>query len=675
MSFKSRCRQGRRRANASHAGRATFVEALELRRLFTSVPAGFSDATVVEGLISPTAMQFAPDGRLFVSEQSGSLRVIKNGTLLAQPFVALNTQSFGERGLLGIAFDPNFASNHYLYLYYTATSPTIHNRVSRFTANGDVVLPGSEVVLMDLDNLSSASNHNGGAMNFGADGKLYIAVGENAIPSNAQSLTTVLGKMLRINADGSIPVDNPFYSQTAGNNRAIWALGLRNPFTFAFQPGSRRMFINDVGQNTWEEINDGRSGANYGWPLTEGATTQSGIDTPFYSYDHTQGIAITGGAFYNPGSATFPGAYDGDYFFADYGGGWIRSIDLSTKAVTELASNIEAPVDLRVGADGAVYYLERGLGRVGRIQFTGSLSPGISDQPDNGTVTAGTQASFNVIATGASPLAYQWQRNNVDVAGATSPTYSFTASLSDNSAQYRVRVTNAYGMIFSNPATLTVTANNAPSASIINPIAGTRFNAGTTISYSGSGSDQEDGALPATAFKWQVDYYTGIVQRPFVAPTSGATSGSFTIPRITPYTAPDVFYRIILTVEDSQGLTRTVTRDILPNTSTLTIRTAPAGLPGTLDGQPFTSQTVVESVVGLTRSIGASAAVTLNGQDYIFDSWSDGGARTHDVNTPAVDTVYTATYRFGFVQQWVERNLFRQRKLHRHKRHTYRPSH
>src|SRR5207249_1987602 len=110
---------------------------------------------------------------------------------------------------------------------------------SRFTANGNTALPGSEVVLLDLDNLSStATNHNGGAIHFGLDGKLYIGVGENATGTNSQTLANLLGKMLRINADGSIPTDNPFYATATGNNRAIWAIGLRNPFTFAVQPGT-----------------------------------------------------------------------------------------------------------------------------------------------------------------------------------------------------------------------------------------------------------------------------------------------------------------------------------------------------------------------------------------------------------------------------------------------------
>src|SRR5881398_3001641 len=216
------------------------------------------------------------------------MRVIKTGSLLSTPFVSLTVDSSGERGLLGIAFDPNFTTNHYLYVYYTVATSPIHNRLSRFTAAGDTAVPGSEAIILELDNLSSATNHNGGAIHFGPDGKLYIGVGENANGANSQTLSNLLGKILRINAAGTIPTDNPFFATATGVNRAIWALGLRNPFTFAFQPGTGRLFINDVGQDTWEEINDGHAGANYGWPTSEGPIDPPDprFRGPIYAYSH-----------------------------------------------------------------------------------------------------------------------------------------------------------------------------------------------------------------------------------------------------------------------------------------------------------------------------------------------------------------------------------------------------
>jgi glucose/arabinose dehydrogenase len=344
-----------------------------------TLPPGFTESLLAGGLVSPTAMDFSPDGRLFVCQQGGSLRVIKNGALLPTPFVTVTTDSSGERGLLGVAFDPSFAVNHYVYVYYTATTPALHNRVSRFTANGDVAAPGSERVILDLNNLSTATNHNGGAIHFGPDGYLYVATGENANPANAQSLNNLLGKILRIGPDGSIPPDNPFVNTATGVNRAIWAYGLRNPFTFAFQRGGSRMFLNDVGQNTWEEINRGQAGANYGWPATEGATTDARFVSPLFAYGHgsgpTAGCAIAGGAFYDVPGGSFPAVYQGRYFFADLCGGWIRVLNPVDNSVSGFAAGIFAPVDLKVGADGSLFYLAQGSGAVFRIQGNGAASP------------------------------------------------------------------------------------------------------------------------------------------------------------------------------------------------------------------------------------------------------------------------------------------------------------
>ena len=319
-----------------------------------------------------TAMAFAPDGRLFVCLQGGQVRVInKDGVLLANPFVTLSVDSNGERGLLGVAFDPNFASNHYVYLYYTVPGSPAHNRISRFTANGNVAAANSEFVLVDLDNLSNATNHNGGGIHFGPDGKLYAGVGENANGANAQSLSNRLGKILRINSNGTIPLDNPstfpgIAGSTSGANRAIWAVGLRNPFTFAFQPGTSRLFINDVGQSTWEEINDGVAGSNYGWPIAEGPASppNPNFRDPIFFYGHglssTTGCAIVGGAFYNPPVLQFPSRFVGKYFFVDLCSGWIRLLDPANNTASDFASEISAPVDLHLGPDGALYYLTRG---------------------------------------------------------------------------------------------------------------------------------------------------------------------------------------------------------------------------------------------------------------------------------------------------------------------------
>ena len=615
-----------------------------------TVPSGFAETQVATGLASPTAMTFAPDGRLFVAEQAGRLRVIKNGSLLATPFLTVTVDSAGERGLLGVAFDPAFATNNFVYVYYTATTPNIHNRVSRFTASGDVALAGSEQVILDLDPLSGAPNHHGGAIHFGPDGKLYIAVGDNANGSNSQTLGNLLGKMLRINSDGTIPSDNPFFTSATGQNRAIWALGLRNPFTFTFRRGSSRMFINDVGQNAWEEINDGIAGSNYGWPATEGSTTNPSYRSPLYSYGHgssaTTGCAITGGAFYDAPTAQFPAEYAGDYFFADYCSGWIRRYDPASGAVTGFATGAASPVDLAVATDGSLYYLTRGSGgSVFRVTYTASQAPTITTHPANQTVGVGQPATFTVAASGTAPLSYQWQRNGVDIAGATSSSYTLaSAQTADSGARFRARVTNAAGSATSNEATLTVTANQAPTATITAPAAGTLYQGGSTIAYAGTGTDPEDGTLGGARFTWRVDFHHADHVHPFIQPTTGSTSGSFTVPT-TGHTEANVWYRITLTVTDAGGLTSSTFRDVSPRTVQVTLATSPPGLELRLDGQPVTTPTSFTGVVGIERTLEAPSPQTLGAGTWVYESWSNGGAQSQTISTPAANTTYTATYR------------------------------
>src|SRR5262245_19812882 len=303
-------------------------------------------------------MALVPDGRLLVAQQNGALRVIKNGTLLPTPFVKLTVDDTDERGLLGVAVDPSFSTTHWVYVYYTVPGAPAHNRVARFTANGDVAAPGSQVTLLDLNDLS-ATNHNGGALHFAEDDTLFVGVGDNGKGSNAQTLGNLFGKILRINRNGTIPTDNPFFGTASGKNRAIWAIGLRNPFTFAFQLGTGQLLINDVGENAWEEINKGEPGANYGWPATEGPTSNPAYDRPVYAYaSNPPACAIVGGTFYNPPVSQFPAQYKGWYFFADFCAGWIKRLDPGSlggnPTVLGFATGISSPVDLQVGSDGAL---------------------------------------------------------------------------------------------------------------------------------------------------------------------------------------------------------------------------------------------------------------------------------------------------------------------------------
>ena len=619
------------------------------------LPPGLQDALFVSGLANPTAMQFAPDGRLFVTLQSGQLRVIKNGALLPTPFLTLPVDSTGERGLLGVAFDPDFAANQFVYVFYTAVTPAAHNRISRFKANGDVVDTSvAEVVLLDFDNLSSATNHNGGAIHFGLDGKLYAAHGDNANGSNAQTLGNLLGKIIRMNPDSDptaqVPTDNPFFSTATGKNRLIWTLGLRNPFTFSIQPGTGLTYVNDVGQSAWEEINDARAGRNFGWPTTEGSFNAASFPqftNPSFAYSHGSGApagcAITGGAFYNPSTPTFPFAFQGKYFFADYCSGWIYYIDPASPATATLfAASISAPVDLKVGSDGSLYYLARGTGSVGRISPSNTGAPQIVTHPVSQTVLLGRTATFTVSATGSSPFAYQWQRNGVDIPGETSASFTTLPALQfDNNTTYRCRVSNALGTVTSNAATLTVQTNLPPAVTILTPAVGTRYSAGTTLAFSGSAFDPQEGTVPVSRLTWRIDFHHETHTHPAMPDTTGISSGTFPIPT-SGETSANVWYRVYLTASDSTGLSTTSYVDVLPNTVTLTLTTLPAGLQVTLDGQPVTTPISVASVVGIVRTLGA--LTPQGGIPYTFVSWSDGGAATHTVSTPTTNSTYTATY-------------------------------
>jgi hypothetical protein len=257
-------------------------------------------------------------------------------------------------------------------------------------------------------------------------------------------------------------------------------------------------------------------------------------------------------------------------------------------------------------------------------------------------VSAGQPASFTVAASGTAPLQYQWQRNGQVISSATSPTLTLTSTNSaDNGAVFRAMVSNATGSVLSNGATLTVLANAAPTGTITAPANGTTYGGGQTFTFSGTGSDPENGALPASAFTWRVDFHHDDHTHPHVLPFSGATSGTFTAAD-RGETSANVFYRIILTVRDSAGLTHTSSRDIRPRTSTVRLESNVANAQLTLDGAPITAPFEFVGVEGVIRSIGVVSPQTTAGTTYQFVSWSDGGAATHEISTPVADTTYTA---------------------------------
>lgn len=362
-------------------------------------PAGFTETRIAHDLRSPAALAVAPDGRVFIALQEGAVRVVKGDTLLPEPFVVVpDVDYFGERGLLGIALDPAFDSTGHVYVYYTAASPTLHNRLSRFTAEGDTAAAASEQILIDFPTLpfrggnDPAIWHMGGGLDFGPDGKLFIAVGDHENPGEAQSLESVFGKVLRVNPDGSVPGDNPHADSLTGQARMIWAHGFRNPFTIAVQKTTGTVFANDVGAGSREEVNSVVAGGNFGWSESEGPTDLPGFENPLYDYGRSNGCSVIGGDFYAPDSVRLPAADTGKYFVTDFCGGWIRKLDPETGATEDFATGLVNPTGMKFGLDGNLYYLARNHG-------TGSIQA-------QGTAYRVTADSATVTVAGADPLAH-----------------------------------------------------------------------------------------------------------------------------------------------------------------------------------------------------------------------------------------------------------------------------
>ena len=323
-----------------------------------SAPAGAFDPTglavtlqpFVDGLDSPLAVVNAGDGsnRLFVVEQGGTIRIVKDGSLLPDPFLDVSPEisAGGEQGLLGLAFHPDYPTDPRFFVNYTDTSGDTH--VASFTvdpSNPDRAVPGSEKELVFVD--QPYANHNGGGLQFGPDGDLYIGLGDGGSGGdpheNGQKLSTKLGKMLRIGVDGTtgdlayaIPADNPFAGRSDADP-AIFAYGLRNPWRFSFDRATGDLWIGDVGQGSWEEIDvarKGTSGKNFGWNVMEGShcfrpsdgCDQTGITLPVAEYGHDKGCTVIGGYVYR---GTAQPALAGGYLFGDYCSGTIWAIDPS----------------------------------------------------------------------------------------------------------------------------------------------------------------------------------------------------------------------------------------------------------------------------------------------------------------------------------------------------------
>lgn len=591
------------------------------------LPPGFVfEEEFITGLTGPTDLKIAPDGRIFVTEKGGAVRIIENGQLLDAPFYTVQTQTAAERGLNGIALDPDFDSNGYVYLYYTLQNER-RNIIARVTAAGNTAIPQSEVELMRLDEMW-AGFHNGGAMGFDDSGMLIVCVGDGTGFVAGEDIESTLGKILRIRPDGGIPTDNPFYNQLTGNERAIAAYGVRNPYTMAISRLTGRIFFNDVGNVAYEEVNEFIMGSNYGWqfvegPLGNGVPPDSNYRDPIYAYDHDFGCAVVGAAFYEPDVSLFPANYFGDYFFLDFCEGKLMVMDPDNFEVEIFGTGLENGYNNLVASpDGYLYLVNFFENSFSRISYQGeAAAPLVSIQPQSQIVPVGEQVAFSVSAVGPE-LTYTWVRDGQEVQTGASATYDLgNAQMADDQTQIYVRITNPNGSILSEVATLTVVDGSRPTVQVQGVPA--TYKAGDTLTFAAVVSDPDQQAIPAADLTWWIDFHHDTHQHPAMAPLQGMYSGSFPIGTVGEVDT-NVYYRVNLSVTDSSGLTGTGFADIQPEKVTMLLTSEPPGVTLSVDGLKATTNYPMRSVRNLTRVIEAPSYAVIGDSIYGFSQWWDG---------------------------------------------------
>ena len=629
----------------------------------------FQNEVLATGFNLPTSFTFLPDARMLVVELQGTIKVLPPPytTPSPTPFLQLtNVGSAGvQQGIYEIALDPNFAANHYFYLFYTLGTPN-RDRLSRFTANAALTgtVAGSEFVIYQ-DPQDANAEHHGGAISFGNDGKIYVTTGEHFQGTPAQDLTSPRGKILRFNMDGTVPTDNPFYDGSGPNVDSIWALGLRNPFRAYYDQPTGRYFIGDVGGNdsstAFEEINLGARGANYGWPNCEnGNCGNPAYTAPIYSYPHNhRDAAVVAGFVYH--GTQFPSSYQGSFFFADYTQNWIKRLTFDANGNVSSVQNFE-PADgsldgpygdivyLREGPDGALYYIDLGYSDVGgtygvskirRIRYnSGNLAPiaVAAANPTSGT----PPLTVNFSSAGSSdpenqPLTYSWTFGDGTTSTAANPSHTYAQP-----GSYTARLAVSDGVNTTNSTPLTISVGSPPVPTITSPQDGAFFVAGDVISYSGDATDPDQGTLPASAFTWNIDFLHDGHVHPGT-PVTGVKSGTFTIPTTGHDFEGNTRYRIMLTVTDADGLTASTSVIIWPRKVNLSFDTVPSGLTLYLDGIAKATPFTYDTLIGFNHTVDARNQTSGN-TSYTFASWSDGGAQLHTIVVPASAQSYTATF-------------------------------
>ena len=626
------------------------------------VPNGFVQRQVARNL-NPTRLTFAPNGRLFVADKGGAILEIVTDRVAPEPFMTIaNVDTYNERGLSGLCFHPDFPRAPYFYVYYTVKGAD-HNRLSRFQVTGGIADPKSEKILFEFDKLLG-SIHNGGSLRFGRDQKLYVGLGDGSNAPMADRLDSFLGKILRINDDGTIPADNPFAGVATGFYKAVYAIGFRNPFSMDIDPLSGQILVGEVGGDLFEEVDDVKAGGHYGWPLVEGLRTNQEVPgnyvDPIYSYKHDLDCAITGLTFYNPTTVRFPAEYRKKAFFADYCGGIIHTIDPVTGQVLgNFVTNIDRPVALATSPDGYLYYIARGgmgggsqadntatgNGSVYKVSYFDSGMPYITTQSTGAFVAVGEAATLSIEAVGQKPLTYRWYRNGNLISGASQSQYAITnPSLADNGALFTCTVTNAMGSDTASTMLLRVVQGQRPVPHIIQPITNTTYQGGGTITYAGEALNASQQPLANAKLTWWIDFHHEDHVHPALDPITGPTSGTYKVARVGE-TSTDVWYRVHLRATDVSGLTAESWVDVKPQVSIVTITSKPAGALVTIDGQLQQTSLTFPAVVGMLRTVSTKPYLAASTGFHKFSGWSNGQTSTiFTYEIPAVSTPLTMNY-------------------------------
>ncbi|TDO83032.1 putative secreted protein (Por secretion system target) [Flavobacterium chryseum] len=605
---------------------------------------------IKEGL----SLEQSSDGRIFIAERAGIVKVFQNNTVSTVFTVPTITDK--EQGLLGLTLHPDFATNGYVYVFYSIDDGTvIRHRIERVQINNaNQVLGRQEILLLEP---IGAGFHNGGDLKF-FNGFLYVTVGDSQLDTNAQDLDTYKGKILRLTENGLPAPGNPFYGTGSVQRQSIWVYGFRNPWRLVPNTTANKLFVLDVG-TSWEEINEISNPTirNYGWGHQDGGDgkqTETNLFTnPIFTYrTGSIGNALTNGVLYNPTTPRYPNL-QGKFIIKDYVRNAIRYFDPNV-ADPESFEFYEAPqqqtLGMMLGNDGYIYYCAYGNnGALIKLDYIETAAPTIVNHPQSQTIMATYPVTFSVTASGVGQT-YQWQFNNVNINGATAATYTIPNVTAANAGAYKVIVTNTAGSATSNVATLTVTPfSNAPTVDLKFPLPTLKWTADDVVNFEATATDIEDGVLSASAFSWSIDLFHEDVpgaghSHPGASP-QGVKLGTFVASNQGEKT-PNVWYRFTVKVTDSNGLTATKFVDIKPNLVDVTVTSSPALLNLEFNQKPVVAPSTKQVVANAkVQTLNAPTPQYAGNVRYDFDHWSQGGAVNQTFQAPVTGTItYTAFY-------------------------------